>query len=95
MDAPTPWDSLELQHRWLQSRSPWAPSRRLRRVMRRSLAGLASSAAQLVAAAARATMVVSATWASPPRVYAIAFQASSPMASLAALTLAFCGIVIE
>ena len=41
------------------------------------------------------SMVVSATWARPPRVYAIACQASSSMAATAALTLAFCGIVIE
>ena len=40
-------------------------------------------------------MVVSATWASPPRVYSMLAQASSSMAAMAALTLAFCGIVIE
>ena len=42
-----------------------------------------------------ASMVLSATCASPPRVYSIACQASSSMAAMAALTLALCGIVIE
>ena len=42
-----------------------------------------------------ASMVVSATWASPPRVYSMLAQASSSMGAMTALTLAFCGIVIE
>ena len=69
-----------------------APSRRVRRTMSRSFAGLASSPRSL-SPRRPGSMVVSATYASPPRVYSMLAQSS--MAAMAALTLAFCGIVIE
>ena len=72
--------------------------------MSRSFAGLASSPWSL-SLRRPASMVVSATWASRaagansmgPSTgrYLMLAQASSSMAAMAVLTLAFCGIVIE
>ena len=73
--------------------APVGPQR-VRRTMSRSFAGASSSPCSL-SPRRPASMVLSATCASPPRVYSMLAQSSSSMAAMAALTLALCGIVIE